>query len=321
MGVVVPPANAATLLTSWVVDPLGVVLALALAGAYVVCVVRARRRGVAWHGLRTVAFMVLGIGSLVYATCGGLAVYRSSLFVAAAAQATVLSAVTPLGLALGDPVALVGKALGDVDRLRLRRALAGRVARVLMFPLVSSLLAAGSLIAVFFTGYLASSTSSVLVRDLLYVQLLVTGLLVVLPLLGEDMLPAWCTHPVRAVVAFADGLLDAIPGLLVMTAPVLLAPGVRGFADRTWGPAPAWDQKVGGGTMVAIAEAVGLPLLAAIIVSWVRADEADAREIDAALDALEVPAVEPGRERPWWETDPRYADRRHPGEERPSVPG
>lgn len=152
-----------------------------------------------------------------------------------------------------------------------------------------------------------------LVRDLLHVDLLVTGVLVVLRLLGEDMLPSWCTHPVRAVVAFADGLLDAIPGSLVMTAPVLLAPGVRGFTDRAWGPAPARDQKVGGGTMVAIAEAVELPLSAAIIVSSVRADEADAREVDAALDAPAGEEVEPGRERPWRETDPRYAGRRSPG--------
>ena len=103
------------------------------------------------------------------------------------------------------------------------------------------------------------------------------------------------------------------PGSLVMTAPVLLARGVRGFTDRAWGPAPARDQKVGGGTMVAIAEAVELPLSAAIIVSSVRADEADAREVDAALDAPAGEEVEPGRERPWRETDPRDAGRRSPG--------
>ena len=57
------------------------------------------------------------------------------------------------------------------------RGLSGSVAKVLMFALVSSLLAVGSLIAVFFTGYFASSVSSVLVRDVLYAQLMGTGLL------------------------------------------------------------------------------------------------------------------------------------------------
>ena len=304
------PLTPATLLTSWVFDPLGAALAVTLTCLYAVCLVRARRRGARWHWLRSVTFFILGIGSLVYATCGALAAYRTSLFWVAAIQAAVLSAVTPMGLALGDPITLAEKAMGDKGVGQVRRALSGSVARVLMFPLVSSLLAVGSLIAVFFTGFFTSSASSALVRDVLYVQLLVTGLLVVLPLLGENMLPSWCTQPVRAVFAFVDGLLDAIPGILVMTAPGLLAPGVAGLISRRWGPEPAWDQKLGGGAMLAVAEVVGLPLLAAVFVSWVRADDADARQVDAVLDARAAESVEPGRERPWWETDPPFTDRR-----------
>jgi cytochrome c oxidase assembly factor CtaG len=307
---VLAPLTPAALLSAWVFDPLGAVLAVVLLVVHVACLVRARRRGARWHRLRSASFVLLGIGSLVYATCGALAAYRSSLFWVAAAQAAVLSAVTPMGLALGDPVALAEQAFGDQGAGRLRRGLAGPVARVLMFPLVSSLLAVFSLIAVFFTGYFVSSVSSPLVRDVLYGQLLVTGLLVVLPLLGNEMLPSWCTYPARALFAFVDGLLDAIPGILVMTAPGLLAPGVAGLRNRTWGPAPAWDQKLGGGAMLVVGELVGLPLLAAVFVSWVRADDAEAARADAVLDARAQDSVEPGRDRPWWETDPRFLDRR-----------
>jgi cytochrome c oxidase assembly factor CtaG len=248
------PLTPSMLLTAWVFDPLGAALVVALICLYAVGLVRARRRGARWHWLRSAAFVILGAGSLVYATCGALAAYRSSLFWVAAAQAVVLSAVTPMGLALGDPIGLAKKALGDKAFGLIRRGLSGPVAKVSMFPLVSSLLAMGSLIAVFFTGYFASSVSSVLVREVLYAQLLGTGLLVVLPLLGEDMLPSWCTQPVRALIAFVDGLLDAIPGVLVMTAPALLTSGVASFRDRTWGPAPAWDQKLGGGAMLVVAD-------------------------------------------------------------------
>ena len=87
--------------------------------------------------------------------------------------------------------------------------------------------------------------------------------------------------------------------------------------------------------MIAVAEVVGLPLLAAIFVAWVRADDADALQTDAYLDAMAVnetalsslvvdqggvgsgapgsaPAASPGPvlDRPWWETDPRFSDRR-----------
>jgi cytochrome c oxidase assembly factor CtaG len=307
---VLQPLTPVTLLTSWMFDPLGAALAVALVGLYAVCLVRARQHGTKWHWRRSLAFMILGVASWVYATCGGLAVYRSSLFWVAAMQAALLSAVTPMGLALGDPVALAGKALGVKGVRRLRQVLTGPLPRILMFPLVSSLLAVGSLIVVFFTGYFTSSLSNALVRDVLYGQLLLTGLLVVLPLLGEDLLPPWCTHPVRALLAFVDGLLDAIPGILVMTAPTILAPGVAGFTNRTWGPGAALDQKLGGAAMIAVAEVVGLPLLAAIFVSWVRADAADARQTDAFLDSRATESVEPGLDRPWWETDPRFSDRR-----------
>jgi cytochrome c oxidase assembly factor CtaG len=307
---VLAPLTPLTLLTSWRFDPLGVAAASALSIVYGVFLVRAHRRGAKWHWLRTMMFLILGVATLAYATCGALAVYRSSLFWVAATQAAVLSAVTPMGLALGDPITLAGKALGDKGARRLHHGLAGPLPRILMFPLVSSLVAVGSLIVVFFTGYFTASVSSTLVADVLYLQLLVTGLLVVLPLLGEDMLPPWCTHPVRALVAFVDGLLDAIPGVLVMTAPGLLAPGVTGFTSRTWGPAAGLDQKIGGATMIAVAEVVGLPLLAAVFVSWVRADDADARRTDAFLDARAEESAEPLLERPWWESDPRFLQRR-----------
>src|SRR5664280_2717800 len=286
-------------------DPLGASLAVALACLYAALLVRAHRRDEKWHWLRGAMFILLGIGSLVYGTCGALGVYRTSLFWVAAVQAAVLSAVTPMGLALGDPITLAERALGAQGVRQLRRALSGLLPRILMLPLVSSLLAVGTLIIVFFTRYFTLSVSSALVREVLYVQLLGTGLLVVLPLLGEDLLPTWCTHPVRALVAFVDGLLDAIPGILVMTAPTLLAPGIAGFTNRTWGPGPALDQKLGGGAMIAVAEIVGLPLLTAVFIAWVRADDADARQTDAFLDARAAEVAEsaesvtPVLERPW----------------------
>jgi len=48
--------------------------------------------------------------------------------------------------------------------------------------------------------------------------------------------------------------------------------------------------------------------LAAIFVSWVRADETDARRMDALLDARDATTGEVGRDRPWWETKPSIVD-------------
>ena len=118
-----PPLTPLTLLTSWTFDPLGAGLAVILTCLYGFCLVRAHRAGTKWSWARSVMFLTLGIGTLVYATCGGLAVYRSSLFWVAATQAAVLSAVTAMGLALGDPVTLAERTSGDKSAQRLRRAL------------------------------------------------------------------------------------------------------------------------------------------------------------------------------------------------------
>ena len=91
------------LLSSWVFDPLGASLAASLAFLYGALLWRVHRRGMRWSKARSAAFFLLGLATLVFATCGGLAAYRSTLFWVGAVQATVLSAVVPMGLALGDP--------------------------------------------------------------------------------------------------------------------------------------------------------------------------------------------------------------------------
>src|SRR3954447_6273597 len=237
--------------TTWVSDPLGLLLAVVLTGGYAAGLLAAHRRGTTSSWGRPAVYVLLCVGSLLLATCGALAAYRGTLFWVGAAQATVLSAVTPLGLALGDPLRLARAAWAPLGR-GVGPGLT-RLGRVVMFPLVSSVVAAGVLVVLFFTPWFASSLSTAWVREVLYVVLLLSGTLVVLPLLSTELLPAWCTHPVRAFLAFADGLIDAVPGILVMTTPRLLTvgAGAAGLMHRAWGPEPMWDQRLGGPVMLA----------------------------------------------------------------------
>jgi putative copper resistance protein D len=320
------PPSAVWWLTDWRPTWLGVVLAVAAAAFYGRLLVRGRRAGVRWPWWRVVTYGLLGVGSLAYATCGPLEVHRSSIFWVAALQVGVLSAIAPAGLAAGDPVGLARAVPGSGEK-RTGAVLRSWPLRILTFPLVASALAVGSVVSVLFTGYLEASTRSSAVEAVLVVQLLTTGLLFVLPLLSDDLLPAWATPPVRALVAFGDGLLDALPGILLMVSTTVLSPGYPGFAGLS--PADAlWEQRWGGGVLLGATEIVGVPVLAAIFVDWVRRDEREAREVDALLDLEQPPpenlrgqgsrgdqsddAADRGRPdgaRPWWEGDPRFADR------------
>lgn len=272
------------LLTAWTAAPFGLVLVAVVGGWYLWEVAQARHEGIAWHWWRVALYLVVGVGSLAYAVCGPLATYRSQVFWIGALQVGTLASLTPVGLALGDPVTLLRSRSRQHVLIRL---LQGRVARALMFPAVSTILAVSTLLVVFFTPVFAATTRSMALQCVLDVVLLVSGLLFVLPLMVDELLPVWATPGIRTLLAFADGLLDAVPGILLMTAGSVVVPTFPGFVGRVGSPDALLDTHLGGGALLAVAESVGLPVIGAVFVEWVRADAREAREVDARLDAAE----------------------------------
>ncbi|MBY8876661.1 cytochrome c oxidase assembly protein [Actinacidiphila acidipaludis] len=265
--------------TAWQLDVPALTVVVLLGACYAYGVRRRRREGQAWPLWRTAAFYVVGLGMLVLATMSSLAVYDKVLFWPAAVQNILLDLFAPLGLALGDPLALA--APGG----RLRRAFASRPVRVLTFPLVSSVLVLASELTIYFTPYFATALGNGFVLQLMHLQLVLTGCLFVLPMLSrQELLPRWCTHPVRAALVFFDGLFDSVPGIVVMTSGTLVAGHWYAAHPRTWGPSLQHDQMLGGGLMLTLAELVALPFILLVFVEWVRAERARTAELDARLD-------------------------------------
>ena len=138
---------------------------------------------------------------------------------------STLLTIAPVGLGLGDPIGLVTASLSPAGAAKWQDLLHSRPIRVLTFPVVAPLLAIGTQFLVFFSGCLGAALHSGLVMRLLELQMVVTGCLFALPLLGVEVLPAWCSPPVRITTTAVDGLLDAIPGISVMTSTKLVADG------------------------------------------------------------------------------------------------
>lgn len=305
---------------AWQLDTFALAAVVLLGVAYALGVRRKRRAGERWPVWRTAAFYVLGLGTLVVATMSSLAVYDRVLFWPAAVQNVLLDLFAPLGLALGDPLALAA------PDGRLRRVFTGRTVRLLMYPLVSSVLVLASELTIYFTPYFSTALGNGLVLQLMHLQLLLTGCLFVLPMLSrQDLLPSWCSHPIRAALVFFDGLFDSMPGIVVMTSGTLVAGHWYTAHPRSWGPSVQHDQLLGGGLMVTLAELVALPFLILVFFEWWRAEREKTAELDARLDReaaavahVVAPAVAPGAvasptapasapvpemTRPWWETD------------------
>ncbi|GAB3585475.1 cytochrome c oxidase assembly protein [Calidifontibacter terrae] len=259
-------------LTAWHLDLVGLILAAVLLPGLKWCSTR-------W---RQAIYLLVGIGSLLYVTCGPIGTYDRVLLWCLGAKVATLTAVTPFGLAVG----LGGRPL----------PFGGRALRVICYPGLTSLLAALSVGAVFFTGYGQAASTHPLVGALLVAHLFIIGLMVTAPLVVGDLLPDWATPAVRTVIACVDGLFDALPGILVMTSNSLLLPHFPGFGDPARGAtSPSLDQKWAGGALIAVAEVVGLPLLLAVFLDWIRHDEAEAQRVDAELDAIEGDGL-------WWVT-------------------
>jgi len=106
-------------------------------------------------------------------------------------------------------------------------------------------------------------------------------------------------------------------GLAVIADTHLIAGPYYEALARPFGPSLATSQVIGGGVLWILGDVVGLPFLAAQLIQMIREDEAEAKVVDAELDAAAAvqaesaatEAVQAAAQRPWWETDRRFADR------------
>ena len=311
--------------TAWSADVPVLVVAVLVSGAYLLAVRGVRARGGQWQATTTGWFLVGGVGSLLVVTCSFLGTYSRVLFWPLAVQDVLLMTLVPVGLTLGRPLALWRS-------VRPQRRAAPRLPRgvrsVFGFPLTGSVLAVTLLLLVYTTGWDQARLEHPTLLELTRLLLLVAGCGFLWPLIGVDDGTGRTSYPIRAVIAFLDGLLDALPGLAVLGTGHVIAAGYYAHVARTWGPTLPKAQQIGGTAMIVLSEFVGLPALLVLMLAWVRRDAQQATDVDAAIDVIDAAEIAargsssastgPGREtllhRPWWEVDPgpladRYGSR------------
>lgn len=334
-----PELTIARALGSWTLDPWALAAVVLLGVLYLAGVRRVRRRGESWPASRAVLFCGLGLGFGVIATMSSIGVYEPVLFYMRAVQTVLLLLVVPLFAALGRPLSLIIAAAPRVGQ-RLAAAVTGRTARLLAFPAITTFVLILTPFLVYFTPWYQAAFSSVLIAQLTRLALLAPGFLFFWTLLQVDPVPKAYPYFVTLWITTSEVVGDAVLGIAVMADTSLLAGPYYHALARPWGPSLASSQVVGGGVLWILGDLVGVPFLAAQLIQMIRADEADARTIDAELDAQQagpaaagspaLAAAEPsgaavstapdgtdepvgsdaaGGQRPWWETDRRFADR------------
>lgn len=319
-----PPPSLSNVLTHWTFDPAVAAVLAVLALGYAAGLLAHHRAGRRWSPARTSTFAIAGLGSVAFCTMSGLASYAHLLLWPLAVQVTALLTVCPTLLALGDPLGLLRGSLPAGGRSRYDGIAHSRVVRGLTFPAVPAVLAVVLQLAVFFTGFAGAAAAHSGTRVALYLLCLAVGCLFALPMLGVELLPLWCTQPIRLLFAGADGLIDAIPGIAVVGGAGTIAGGYYSRVHLPWSTGVFTDREIAGGLMIMLAEIVAAPIIIALFVAWIREDERAAREIDVSLEAAAIvrhaeadlsgadapgaagqsAGSPPAADRPWWEIDP-----------------
>jgi cytochrome c oxidase assembly factor CtaG len=323
-----PELTVARVFTSWTLD-LPVLLAVLLAGGlYLAGVRRLRRAGQPWPAGRLWCWYLGGLGALVIATMSFLGVYQNVLFYIRAVQTILVLLVVPLFTALGRPLTL---AIATLPRLgpRLDGLIRSRPVRLLTFPAISTLVLVVVPFVLYFSPWYAAGLRSDVVRELTYLALLAPGFVFFWTFLRVDPVPRKYPYLVGLWVSAGEVVGDAVLGLAVLSSQTLIAGAYYHALARPWGPSLRSDQIIGGGALWVLGDLVGLPFLAAQFIQMIREDRDEAVKVDAELDSASpggrppgtprstlraeapdgaVPAEDPGME-PWWEKDPRFADR------------
>jgi cytochrome c oxidase assembly factor CtaG len=310
-----PQLTLGTALSSWTLDPWTLTGIVVLGGCYLAGVRRVRRGGQPWPVGRIVAFCGLGLGFTVIATMSFVGVYQPVLFYVRSVQTILFLLVVPLFLALGRPLSLFIAVVPGPGR-RLSAAIASPAAKLATFPAITTLVLVVTPFVVYFTPWYQAGLTSTAVAQVTHLAFTVPGFVFFWTLLRIDPVPKSYPYVVSLWITGAEVIGDAILGLAVIASNGLIAGPYYHALARPWGPNLSTDQVLGGGVLWILGDIVGLPFLAAQLIQMIREDEADAVVIDAELDARDAAAVEsqplPAGGQPWWESDPRFADRFKP---------
>ncbi|WP_299166444.1 cytochrome c oxidase assembly protein [uncultured Arthrobacter sp.] len=276
-------------LTEWRPDWLWIAFAITVAAAYVLGMLKLRRRGDSWPVLRLVSWFV-GLIALTYFTSGAPAVYGMVLFSAHMVDHMALTMVVPLFLVIGAPVTLALKALTPrTDGSRGIREwilviVHSKFSALVTHPLFAAANFAGSIVIFYYSPLFGFALREHVGHELMNLHFLLTGYIFVLTMIGTDPIPRRAPFPLRLLLLFATMAFHAFFGVALTGGTSLLQASWFGNMGRDWGPSALEDQQIGGAVTWGIGEIPTLLLAIGVAVMWSRSDAKESRRKDRAAD-------------------------------------
>ncbi len=292
LGYELPGApTALRLATFWRFDTFLGALGLTLAGAYLVGVVRLRRRGDRWPVGRTVSWLA-GCAALVVATGSGVRSYGSAMFSVHMVEHMMLNMFVPVLLVLGAPVTLALRVLPSAapgappgPREWIVRAVHSPFTAFLSSPITAFVLFVGSLYAVYFTPLFDTLVRYHWGHEFMAVHFLITGYLFYWGIIGVDPGPRRLPFIGRLALLFAIMPFHAFFGVAMMTmTSVVGGTFYRGLA-LPWVSNLNDDQHLGGAIAWGASEVPLVMVVIALVTQWARQDRRTSTRSDRHADA------------------------------------
>lgn len=278
------PLEGSRYFTAWDFPFWAVLMLVLVAAVYLWGVWRLRRRGDAWPVMRTVSFVGLGLGSIAIATFSFLGVYDTVLFWTHMIQHMLLNMIAPVFLVFGAPATLALRALPKRPRGWLLKVLHSTVAKIALFPPLTTLLMVASPFALYMTGWYELTLRNDFWHDSLHLYLVTVGCLFFFPLLGVDPVPIKMPYPIRILLFFLTMPFHAFLGVTIMGSTQLIAEEWYLAFDRSWGVSPLTDQTWAGGLLWATGDLTMVFAMATIFVQWIKESNREAKRVDRAMD-------------------------------------
>ncbi|EHB44242.1 Cytochrome c oxidase caa3-type, assembly factor CtaG-related protein [Mycolicibacterium rhodesiae JS60] len=285
------PPNALRLLTVWRFDVLLGVAAVVMALAYVIGVLRLRKRGDSWPPGRLVAWL-FGCAALLFTTGSGVRAYGSAMFSVHMGEHMTLNMFIPVFLVLGAPITLALRALPTAGagnppgpREWLLWLVHSRVSRFLSHPATAFVLFVGSLYAVYFTPVFDTLVRYHWGHEFMSLHFMITGYLFFWGIIGIDPGPKRLPFIGRLGMLFAVMPFHAFFGIATMTMTSVLGGTFYRSLHLPWLASLNDDQHLGGAIAWGSSELPIIVVVVALVVQWSRQDRRTAVRSDRHSDA------------------------------------
>jgi cytochrome c oxidase assembly factor CtaG len=244
----------------------------------------ASAKGHPWPRWRTLAFYLLGLGSLMVLTCGFPGVYGAQLRWAFTLKTSLLLFVVPLLIGLGKPISLARAALPHGGIVRLNAVLSHGLVRFLSNTMAAPLLGL-ALFSMFLTPLFYTLRADPVADALLTIVVPQLGLLMALPIIEEaDFQRSSVFITLEFVFVFIELLVDAVPGILLRLNGQVLDHVLTTAPAADWFPDSLRDQQLAGDLLWFVCEIVDLPLIILMFMRFARSDKREARGFDDLTD-------------------------------------